>query len=94
MTAHRWMRLALFTLLVYVGRLTVVRRRALLRRIADAATINGLVLEQVREGANHTIFAVGDFQFSVPRHREINEYTAQAIMKDLADQLGKDWWRR
>jgi len=37
---------------------------------------------------------VGGFEFAVPRHNEINEYTVQAIMKDLSDQLGEDWWRR
>jgi hypothetical protein len=27
------------------------------------------------------------------RHSEINEYSVQAIMKDLADQRGEGWWR-
>lgn len=31
---------------------------------------------------------MGDFEFPVPRHSEINEYTARAIMKDLSNQLG------
>jgi hypothetical protein len=71
-----------------------VKRRELLKRIGAAARSRGLTLEQVREGANHTIFRVGDYEFPVPRHSEINEYTAQAIMKDPADPLGEDWWRR
>jgi hypothetical protein len=71
-----------------------VKRRELIKKITAAARSRGLTLEQIREGANHTIFGLGDYQFPVPRHNEINEYTAQAIMKDLADQLGEDWWRR
>lgn len=51
-------------------------------------------MELRREGSRHTIFAVGTFEFPVPRHSEINEYTAQAILKDLEQELGKDWWRR
>lgn len=71
-----------------------MRRRELLKRIRDAAKARDLDLSEVREGANHSIFAVGGFEFAVPRHNEINEHTAQAIMKDLSDQLGEGWWRR
>ena len=71
-----------------------MRRRELLKRLRDAAKAQELDFVEVREGANHTIFALGGFQFAIPRHNEINEYTAQAIMKDLSDQLGEDWWRR
>jgi len=71
-----------------------MQRRELLRRIRVAAKEHGLALEQSREGANHTIFRVGGFEFSVPRHSEINEHTARAIMKDLAGELGEGWWRR
>jgi mRNA interferase HicA len=71
-----------------------VKRRELLKRIRSAAQPKGLGVDVVREGANHTIFRVGSVEFPVPRHSEINEYTARAIMKDLADQLGEAWWRR
>jgi mRNA interferase HicA len=71
-----------------------VKRRDLIKRIREAARARGLTLELVREGSKHSVFAVGGFEFTVPRHGEINEYTAHAIMKDLADQLGEDWWRR
>ena len=71
-----------------------MKRRELLKRIRICAHANGLEREQLREGANHTIFGVGDFEFPVPRHSEVNEYTARAIMKDLSNQLGEGWWRR
>lgn len=51
-----------------------------------------MTLEQVREGANHTIFSVGGFIFPVPRHTEINDHTAQGILRDLSERLGEDWW--
>lgn len=71
-----------------------MKRRDLLKRIGDAAKLNGMSLELIREGAKHGIYSVGSLEFAVPRHSELNEYTAQAIMKDLAEELGKDWWRR
>lgn len=71
-----------------------MKRRDLLRRIRVAAQAEGLRLEQLREGASHTIFMVGGLRFAVPRHSEINDHTAQEIMKDLADELGEAWWRR
>jgi len=29
----------------------------------------------------------------IPRHREISERLARAIMADLAGKLGENWWR-
>jgi hypothetical protein len=47
----------------------------------------------VRQGGQHTLYQLGSTKVSVPRHSEINEMTAQSIMKDLEDTLGKGWWR-
>jgi hypothetical protein len=70
-----------------------MRRRVLLQRIAEAAKERGLLLEDVREGSNHTIYRVAATPFSVPRHTDINEITAQSIMKHLERELGQGWWR-
>ncbi|MBM3295558.1 MAG: type II toxin-antitoxin system HicA family toxin [Candidatus Aminicenantes bacterium] len=35
----------------------------------------------VRRGGRHDIWARGEYEIAVPRHREINEYTARAIMR-------------
>ena len=48
--------------------------------------------ELVREGGQHTLYRLNGQNVVIPRHREINEITAKAIMKDLEDQVGKDWW--
>lgn len=34
-----------------------------------------------REGKKHTIWTDGDYEIAVPRHVEINEHTAKAILK-------------
>jgi hypothetical protein len=47
----------------------------------------------VREGSRHEFWQVGGVLVSVPRHRDINEWTAVGIMRDLEPMLGKDWWR-
>jgi hypothetical protein len=70
-----------------------MKRRDLLSRIAKRARELGVDWVLVTEGSEHTIYQVGSQKVSVPRHREINEYTAQGILKDTEGQLGKGWWR-
>jgi len=52
-----------------------------IRRLAQA---RGLEV-QIRQGRSHTVVRVGDRQTSVPRHKEINELTARAIIKYLEE---------
>lgn len=40
---------------------------------------NGFKLK--RNGSDHDIYSRGSAEEQVPRHREINEYTAKAIIK-------------
>lgn len=70
-----------------------MKRRDLIATIAAAAREAGLSWELVRDSGAHEIWSLDGQRTSVPRHREINEITAEAIMKDLEDKLGKDWWR-
>ncbi len=35
-----------------------------------------------RHGAKHDVWSNGERKIAVPRHSEINEYTAQSILKD------------
>ena len=42
-------------------------------------------LVKVREGANHTIYRINGTKVSIPRHKEINELTAQGILKDAKE---------
>jgi hypothetical protein len=70
-----------------------VKRQELLRKIRKQAKVHDLNLDEVRDSGIHTIFRVGQAQFSVPRHAEINELTAQGIMRYLESEFGKGWWR-
>ncbi|MBT8223990.1 MAG: type II toxin-antitoxin system HicA family toxin [Dactylosporangium sp.] len=71
----------------------MVKRTDLLRKIADAASAANIEFTLVREGGSHSIFQCGSQRVVVPRHREINELTTRGILRDLDDQLGKDWWK-
>lgn len=48
--------------------------------------------ELVRQGAAHEIWALDHRWITIPRHREIKEGTAQAIMKAFEEELGTRWW--
>jgi len=47
----------------------------------------------IREGSRHEFWEVAGLRFTIPRHRDINEWTPEAIMRDLESVLGEDWWR-
>lgn len=64
-----------------------MKRTDLLRKLNTIAKAKGWELIEVREGGEHTIYRVGDKQLSVPRHREINEHTANGIIR-TADKAG------
>lgn len=70
-----------------------MKRNALLSKIFNAAASAGKEFTLIRQGGGHSVFQCGGQRVVVPRHREINERTARAIMRDLDDQLGKDWWK-
>jgi mRNA interferase HicA len=36
----------------------------------------------VRDGARHDVWSNGEREIVIPRHNEINEYTAKAILKE------------
>jgi predicted RNA binding protein YcfA (HicA-like mRNA interferase family) len=52
-----------------------VKRRDIERRLLE------LGWRMVRHGARHDVWARGDDELVVPRHSEINEYTAKAILR-------------
>jgi len=39
------------------------------------------------------VLQCGSTKVTIPRHREINEITARAILKTLEPGLGLGWWR-
>jgi mRNA interferase HicA len=57
-----------------------VKRAELIRRITELGAVF------VREGGEHTIYLnpFTKLAFSVPRHNEVDKYTARGIIKDAA----------
>ncbi len=70
-----------------------MKRRALIRRIHIAASVSGVACLLIRQGSRHEFWDVGGVRLSIPRHRDINEWTAEAIMRDLEGLFGEGWWR-
>lgn len=71
-----------------------MKQRDLKRRISAAAARQELSWTMIREGKQHEVWHCGSTLVTIPRHREINEYTAQGIFKDLEGELGTAWWRK
>jgi mRNA interferase HicA len=59
-----------------------MKRRDLMRRLAEIAKAQGLEMH-LTEGGNHTKVVIGNRIDVVPRHTEINEMTAKAIIRKL-----------
>lgn len=59
-----------------------MKRRDLLKKLRDYAKTNGLDITE-REGGSHTVIKVGEHTTTVPRHGEVNEITAKAILKQI-----------
>jgi len=70
-----------------------MKRRALIQRIQQAAGARGLTSFVVRQGSRHEFWDVGGVRLSIPRHRDINSWTGEAIMRDLEPVLGEGWRR-
>jgi hypothetical protein len=70
-----------------------MKRSELIRRIRRAARPAGLTFEFDRQGKEHELWVCGRAKVSIPRHREINERTAEGICRDLEPELGEGWWR-
>lgn len=58
-----------------------MKRRDLIRRLGEGAEASGVAFELLREGAEHTVYSYAGARVAIPRHREINERTAQSILK-------------
>ena len=54
-----------------------MKRKELEKRMDDA----GWLL--LRYGRRHDIWSCGERKMAVPRHREINEYTAKVILREV-----------
>jgi hypothetical protein len=71
-----------------------MKRTALIRKVREAAKNAGIRWELVASKGNHEKWRLGaTVQVAIPRHSEINEITAEAILKDTEAELGARWWK-
>ena len=66
----------------------LVKRTDLIKQITRAAQEAGVLFELHREGGSHTVYKINGLSLPIPRHREINERTAQSILADAMKQIG------
>ncbi len=71
----------------------MTKRAELTKKIAAAAKAKGLAWEIDREGANHTIYRLGNQKVTVARHKELGNRYAETVYKQCEGTLGEDWWR-
>ncbi|RAX21643.1 hypothetical protein DRB06_05665 [Actinomyces sp. Z5] len=57
-----------------------MKRRDLIRQLEEVARQKGQKLV-LTEGGRHTKATIGTWSEPIPRHREINEMTARAILR-------------
>ncbi len=58
-----------------------MKKRDLVKRLRKIAKAGNTELTFVREGGNHEIWTIRGERIVIPRHREINEHTANGIIK-------------
>ena len=62
------------------------KKRDFVRQVRSLARRHGTTAELIRQGS-HEIWQCAGLTFSIPRHREIAEGTARAIIKRLTEHL-------
>lgn len=58
-----------------------MKKRDLMKQLSSIARAARVDLELIREGANHELWSLGGMRLIIPRHREINQRTAEGIIK-------------
>jgi mRNA interferase HicA len=59
-----------------------MKRTDLMKTLRASARSRGLEMSEL-EGGKHTKVMIGEVWTTIPRHREINEHTAKAILDHL-----------
>lgn len=60
-----------------------------MRQIKDIAKASGCEWGLVRQGGRHEIWRFGTLNVSIPRHPDINELTAKAILADVTEEASR-----
>ena len=67
-----------------------MKKRDLVKHLQLIARAAGTNLVFVREGANHEVWTIAGERLVIPRHREINEHAARAIIRRAAEVTTSD----
>jgi hypothetical protein len=65
-----------------------VKRADLIRELRRRADRRGVPFVLLRHGGRHDVFRFGSERIEIPRHREVREMLARAIIRSCDD--GKD----
>jgi hypothetical protein len=68
----------------------VVKKQDLMKKLRAIAKAADKDLDLVRQGANHEIWTIGSERLVIPRHREVNEHTAQGIIRKAQEVNADD----
>jgi mRNA interferase HicA len=60
-----------------------------MRQIGDIARAADCDWGLVRQGGRHEIWRFGELKLSIPRHSDINEQTAKAILADVTEEASR-----
>jgi mRNA interferase HicA len=64
-----------------------VKKRDLIAAARKVAGARGYGFELLRQGGSHEVWQVAGRRITIPRHREINELTARAILAAVAEAV-------
>ncbi|MFE7217052.1 type II toxin-antitoxin system HicA family toxin [Streptomyces sp. NPDC057611] len=59
-----------------------MKKSDLIKVLSEVAANHGAELRLIRQGARHEIYLINSTRLVVPRHKEVVEGTARAIIKD------------
>ena len=65
-----------------------MKKRELMKGIRATADSAGAELVFVRQGSNHEIWSLGGGRLVIPRHRNINEHTANSVLTEARRLTG------
>ena len=69
-----------------------MKRAAVIKKLKAEAKRRGLEFEEIAL-TRHDAYRVGNTTRTLGRHREIDDVTAKKFCDQVAQELGKGWWR-
>jgi hypothetical protein len=70
-----------------------MKRRDVIKKIAENAKDQGISWTLSRYGANHDVYDLDGEMIPIPRHKEIGDKFAVEIFKECEAKLGQRWWK-